>query len=553
MSNKRRSFCEDSTTSVDIRQHKKRRVSPATQLLRPRRASRRTSRKSRKLWLDILPLELRCRIASYVSGGEQTYSALCLAQTNLTQRQAVLSTLSYKLHLSVENLYGPQWMDVFGHETQTLVVKDDYARLLELGGDPDPFTFIGAPPLRRVEILDEPWVLRVVAMSTSVRELKISIYGLAPLHLLQRTLASLGKDKHLTSLELECAVVCKSVCPFNRITQNNPLPEALQECSPKLSVLKTMCIYHSHHETPIWRALVLLPTLSEVTVVSYPPEFVLGKLRSIRSVRICSVPNGFQLAMELGRNVISLQSSQGLSAAEVAALSKCPRLLQLDIDVKKGAEASLLTLLQSATSLRSLKLKWPRAQEWIALKYRWNGFWFCNANGNAILRAVQLAPDLVELDLRYVRIPPVELENILLGIGPRLKHYGTSIWDQDEAPFDHLETLIRMLTRYCSGLRSFAVSESIGQERELFETVYIAEEPLERRKQRESRLQYALRVLKRTAPMVHTQELETFISSMKADNWGPALHGASDSSVRAEKRPSPYRYKTITKHYEGYA
>lgn len=409
-------------------------------------------------------------------------------------------------------------MDVFGNDTKALVVDDDYLGLFTLGRDPDPITFIGAPSeLRRVEILDEPTLLTALLMSnsSSIRDLKVSIYGLAPQQFLLRTLASL----HLTSLELECILVIKEECPFNSVTQACLLPEALQTCSRTLSALKMSCVYHCHEQTPLWRTLTLLPKLSEVTVITDPPSNVLVQLRSIQSVRICFASNGYQLAMELGSNVTCLLTSESLNAAQVAALVKCPQLSHLAIDVKEGAESSLLTLLRAMKCLRSLKLRWPRPEIWIALRYRWNGLCFGKADANAILRAIQVAPDLVELDLRYVRIPTQQLKEILLSMGPRLKHFGTSIWDQDEAPFDQLEMLIRALTMHNSGLRSFEVSESIGREKELLRTVYTTEEPLETRKFQEFRLRYALRVLKRSAPMMHTHELEDFISSMKVEGW----------------------------------
>lgn len=406
-------------------------------------------------------------------------------------------------------------MDVFGHETRTLVVEDDFFGLFNLGSHPDPITFIQTPSLRRAEILDEPAVLRAIAMS-HVRELKVSVYGLAPQHLLLDTL----KRLHLTSLELHCIVVIKKMCPFNRFTQalSVPVLEALTACCPTLSVLKMKCAYHGHNN-PLGRVVRLLPKLREVTVVTEPPKDALVQLCSIESVRICNAPNALQLAMELGSNVTCLVTSESLDATQVADLVRCPRLSHLAIDVKEGAERSLLKIVRAMHSLRSLKLKWPRPEIWIALRYRWNGLCFTKADADAILRAIEVAPDLVELDLRYVRVPTHQLTEILLNMGPRLKHFGTSIWDQDEAPFDQLEILIRALTRHNSGLCSFEVSESIGREKELLRTVYTTEEPLEMRTSQECRLRYALRVLKRSAPMMNTDELEDFISSMKGDGW----------------------------------
>lgn len=405
-------------------------------------------------------------------------------------------------------------MDVFGHETRTLVVEDDLLGLFDLCRIPDPITFISTPSLRRAEILDEPAVLRAISMSDSVRELKVSVYGLAGQEFLLETLKSLP----LTSLELHCIVVIKKLCPFNRLTQEYPIPEALTTRCPNLLILKMNCASHDH-KNPLVRGLPLLPKLREVAVVTEPPKSALPPLRSIEAVRICNASNALQLAMELGSNVTCLVTSETLDDAQVAELVRCPRLSHLAIDVKEGAERSLLKLVRAMNSLRSLKLKWPRPEIWIALKYRWNGLCFSKADADMILRAIEVAPDLVELDLRYVRVPAHQLTEILLTMGTRLKHFGTSIWDQDEAPFDRLEILIQALTRHNSGLCSFEVSESIGREKELLRTVYTTEEPLETRTLQECRLRYALRVLKRSAPMMNTDELEDFISSMRGEGW----------------------------------
>lgn len=65
------------------------------------------------LWLDKLPLEIRSRIAVHVWHGQQSIGALYLAETNDSQREAVMCALRYKLELHFDVIEPLRWSEIF--------------------------------------------------------------------------------------------------------------------------------------------------------------------------------------------------------------------------------------------------------------------------------------------------------------------------------------------------------------------------------------------------------------------------------------------------------
>lgn len=496
MSNKGRSIC---IRPLKKSPPKNRQIRKTTRVLR--------ARMPRKIWFDILPARIRSKVASYISGGYQTDAALSFARTNHIQRQAVLSTLSHKLCLSLLNKNGAQWMEVFGDEIQTLVVEDDYEGLFRLGSHPDPFTFMAAPSLRRAEILDDPAVLRAISMSTSLRDLKITIYGIAPQEALVGTLSRLA----LSSLELVCAHFVQNTCPFNNRSQRNPLPEGLTNHSQTLSALRLSCLYHATCQASLWRTIPQLPQLREITISADPPQNALVHLRSIQAVRICSAPRGFQLATMLRLNVTYFESSERLHANQIASLIVCPRLALLGADVYEGAEHSLQTLFRSVEFLRSLKLRWPQPHRASSVLHQTTALILAEANSDVILGAIPHAPVLDELYFLNVRLRKEHMKGILSILGGQLKHLGISIWGQVDPPLFYLECLIRILATHNSQLRTFYVSEVASSEKYLLRESYKRATSVQERKSQLYQLRYALRALKRSAPLVQTCKLEVFI------------------------------------------
>ncbi|CDF40738.1 unnamed protein product [Chondrus crispus] len=510
MSNKGRSIC--------IRPSKKsppkhRQIRKTTRVLR--------ARMPRKIWFDILPAHIRSKVASYISGGHQTDAALSFARTNHIQRQAVLSTLSHKLCLSLFNRNGAQWMEVFGDEIQTLVVEDDYKGLFRLGSHPDPFTFMAAPSLRRAEILDEPAVLRAISMSTSLRDLKVTIYGIAPQESLVGTLSRLA----LSSLELVCAHFVQNTCPFNNNrSQRNSLPELLMNHSQTLSALRLSCLYHATCQTSLWKTIPHLPQLREVAISADPPRNALVHLRSIQAVRICSAPHGFQLAMMLRLKVTCLESSERLHANQIASLIVCPRLALLGADVDEGAEHSLQTLFRGVEVLHSLKLRWPQPHQASSQLYQTTALTLAEANSDVILGAIPHAPVLDELYFLNVRLRKEHMKGVLSILGGRLKHLGISIWGQVDPPLFYLECMIRILATHNSQLRTFYVSEVASFEKHLMRESYRRATSVQERESQLYQLRCALCALKRSAPLVQTCKLEMFICFLH-DTPAQALSG----------------------------
>lgn len=499
MANKRRSTCVRGTKETLI---KKRRAHPTT-----RTRYLRVRMPPRKLWFDILPSIVRYKIASYVSGGHQTDAALSFAQTNHIQRQAVLTSLSHKLCLSLFNKNGAQWMEVFGNEIQTLVVEDDYKGLFILGSHPDPITFMGAASLRRAEILDDPAVLKAVSMSTSIRDMKVTIYGIAPHESLIETLACLK----LSSLELVCVCLVPNLCPFNRYFQRNALLVRLVNNLQNLTSLKIGCVYHSTCHASLWKTMPKFPKLRQITVSTDPPENTIPYLRRIESIEICSAPRSFQLAMKLHWNVISLTSSERLHATHIASLAKCHRLAFLSADVHEGAEQSLRTLFNSGSSLRSLNLKWPERN--YPGYFTQQGFppSLVETNSEVLFEAFSCGAHLNELSLLNVRVAKEVLKRILSILGARLKHFGISIWGQIDQPFSYLQCLMHSLSVHAPELRTFYVAETASCEKHLLRESYVTSTSFEERQEQLFQFRHTLNALKRSAPMAETRKLEAFV------------------------------------------
>lgn len=414
------------------------------------------------------PSEVRCRIARMACRGRPNETALHLAETNAVQRKAILSALSYKLEISGDVVPSvTRWISLFADKIRDISLG--HVNVFPWHIRSSILTLLKAPTLRCAQLFDDPDALNALAESPSIQELLVRIDTTGSQHLLLQTLKTLT----LTRLQLYSYGRFASECPFmNELTKDGIDRDALQACCPKISSLKISCSLsqHTHRPTedPLWKMLPLFPVLREVTVETDAPSSSFPSLHRLESVQVASQMlwgvdkpntasfNALLLAVRLGSRVTRLTTQEALTATEIAQLVNCPNLSYLEIGVLEGAEQAVFKSVHSLSSLRSLKLKWylpdaPIRKSW-APPLRLS---VCRAG--AMMQIAESAPKITEVELLDVRIGMTELNGILRFFGPRLKHFATSIFNQDETPFSRLEGVIRAVTAHNSGLHTLNI------------------------------------------------------------------------------------------------
>lgn len=435
---------------------------------RPTRVrSERTQRNHGRLWLDTPPPEVRSRIAKMVCRGRPNKTALHLAETNAIQQEAVLDALSYKLDVSGDVvLSAARWISLFANDIREISLGHIHVFPWDIRSS--ILALFKAPTLRHAQVCDDPDTLHALANSTSIQELLVRLDTIGSQHLLLQTLKTLT----LTRLELYSYGRFASECPFNELTNVSSDREALHSCCPRISSLKMSCSLsqHTHHATddPLWKVMPLFPALRDVTVETDPPTATRQSLYMFESVQVASQLlwavgrrhaasfNALRLAVHLGSLVTQLRTHEVLTTTEIAQLVNCPSLSYLEIGVQEGAERSVFECVRSLSSLRSLKLKWSLP----GAPVRMSGapplrLSVCTAG--AMMQIAENAPNLAELELLDVKIGMTELSGILRFFGPRLKHFGTSIINQDDMPLLRLEEFIQAVTAHSSGLHSWNI------------------------------------------------------------------------------------------------
>lgn len=452
----------------------------------------------RRLWLDVLPSELRIHVALHVSRGRQTKAALHLAETNALQRAAVLFTLSYRLVFSDPAL-AARWTAVFTGQVRDLT----FDRYVSFPADasPHPHQLLKAPALRVAAIRGQPAELLALAGSKSLRDLTVVLPKDSDFELLLDILRTLCIDK----LSLLC-VSEKRFCPVKKIIHANDNADALAISCPQLTALRVAC----WHRDPLWKLLPTFPALREITLESAVLVAALPLLSTLDAVHIRRVPASMYVAEQLGSAVSSIISKQCLSRSDVEMLgARCPRLLELDVRIHEDATVALVDAVRSMSSLRSLRVRWSAPAVSIKRSYKWNLASFCSVAPGLLLTIVESLPDLVELDLLCVRIDMAELTAILRKLGKRLQHFSTSIADQDESPFDRLDAVFRAVTACNSGLHYFSIDVQRTDEMSLLGTMQ-HEDP-EKRLRQGRVLAESLRRLSRAAPALNTEEISNWM------------------------------------------
>eukprot|EP00177_Eucheuma_denticulatum_P007734 GFKZ01014068.1.p1 GENE.GFKZ01014068.1~~GFKZ01014068.1.p1 ORF type:complete len:467 (-),score=56.84 GFKZ01014068.1:624-2024(-) len=449
-----------------------------------------------RVWLDVLPPELRTGIATHVCNGKQSEHALNLAETSPNQCAAVLSALDDVV--SFENNHNAsRWTKLFKSSVRQ-VTFDKYA-IFPRPAEHNPLSLLSAPTLHRAEIPSSEPYLKAIANSPSLRLLRIFVQSNMDIKLLFATLQTLN----LTELQLWCCERRSYQCAIRKMISYDPTAISLASSVGDLKALRVRCF----HRDPIWKIIFAMPTLRQVIVECRVPEACMHRLREMQSVHIISVPGAVHLATGLGQVASVLVTSEKVADTDLDNVSKkCPRLNVLEISVSEGVEHTLYWAAQRMLKLRVLKLRWAEPDVWWPRSHGWNVAKFSEVTEGMILRAIRFLPDLTDLELLCARLSMKELGGILTLIGKKMKHFGTSIADQDEPPFERMELLLNVFVAHNTELRSLNFDVLRTQEMTMLGMMQNAD-PVVRLRQRNS-LSSALRRLSRAVPRLDLDELE---------------------------------------------
>lgn len=466
-----------------------------------------STEQAQKVWLDLLPPELRSRIAVHVTRGKENEDSLSLSETTRLQAEAVSSALSYRLHMDTPSFskYPARWTSLFADNVRTLMLFHMVEKTSGPESNPYPVVLLKAPTLRRAEINDSDAELCAIKNSPSINELLVRIRRKGSHTLLLESLKSLK----LSKLELMCCVKEGQDCPYKKSERLNPTPGALATSCPNVTSLQVCCMDYDRCERtwddenfPFWQLLPTFPALCEVNVEREAPEAVIPTLRGLESVMIKYAPDATQVASELGKPVTMLKTTESLNASEIAQIAKCPRLRELAFYVDAGAEGPLIDVASSTPGLRSLSLEWSTNSARRPRKHKWNVGSRCEVPSGMIFRLVQALPELVALDLYCVRIDLSEVLLALRHMSTRLERFGTSLEDQDETPLDRLESIVMILISHNQSLQRFSFDAEQSLIHGEYHRYLLGPKAAEKQRQQVRRVRRLLRRLQVSAPML---------------------------------------------------
>lgn len=462
-----------------------------------------TSRAPRELWLSRLPMEVceqiafrACRqAAGKVQNvveyelepicseseleGLQNESALNLARVNPSMRRAVLTMLNHRLKLNVgfghnEDVIRRRWVALFGEDVAELDFREaeDYSdRSFGTERDSDakdvadvaplvsPILDVPLPKLRVVDISDRPEHLAFLARASTVREVGVFCHG----RLTGNDVFKALSKTRVETLRVFCNVEENSTrCPFKDGNAFGAEKNALVAYCPHLRSVDVSCIWCRHDVHPIWRALKALKTLHELTIrnsmcvrqdgtewEAHIPDEAFELLARLTSVKLRTNRFSIELVARIGAVVTELDNGyeHGYSSQKICAVGKCERLRKLCLEVTDGSEHVLPETIRKLPSLTGLFLAWSGL-------FKRDQDEFHAACPGLLLITVKSAPQLTDLSLVGLRIELPEMEKILEHMGPRLRHFGTSVIGQDEAPLERMSALFQAAAIHNSELRT---------------------------------------------------------------------------------------------------
>lgn len=457
-------------------------------------------------WLDVLPPDIRIRIATFACAGEYDITALELAETSLNMRQAVVAAFQYKLNIQIIAARTPhRWVDLFKPFLREVTCDKFWIANLRFRIQkllPDIFT---SEALKRVEIIDEVPYWEAIQSLTSIEQLRVyEVNESIPFrekykNIRAESLATLNIQK----LKMVCYDgLAGSNCPFGGSGKWNETIGALPECCLQLKSLTLLC--HWKHDrwddsnegmdeanrgSYLWEALPKFRALQCVRFDLEPPNTAMEALRQIDRVGY-GAATLLDIPKNIGRGLISLHLKDALKESELSFLSYFPNLEFLEVSIEKGGEQALIYNVNRMAVLQTFKLRFAvddddqlgnaeaanapvvvngndgdANQEGLGLVTEGNeavpgvenqdSMRYYAIKPGTVLQIIETCPRISHLELVCVQMSMEELESVLKVCGRKLLHLSVPIMCQQELGMHRLESILLALLKYNPLLRSF--------------------------------------------------------------------------------------------------
>lgn len=414
------------------------------------------------IWLDRIPKELCCRIASYVSGGQITDNALQLARVSTSQCNAVLLSLS----CDFTNI-SDEWVQVFMSSKLSFTSYNGGFQFTKKNR-PHYFYMFKSQQMRRVSISEDVNFLFAMGHMPSVRELDIEVTEQIPRDIVFELFSTLKLKK----LTLRCRAWWEhdSECLFNDRRYFNASYNALQRSCPGLESMHVDCLCQEENP-PFWGVFLGLQSLREVKC-RLPTAAAMHKLRTLDSVQLFDLIDGqsaYGDAIAVGAAVTDLRSLRRLDEEAIAGLGACSRLSVLRCTIAEGCERALLDVCGRLTRLKTLQINWHTPWE-IDMDDELPCYDL--VEGVLPLLPKQLR-GLREMRLCHIQVPLAEVVEMQRGFGKRLEVFEVHVRSEKEEPLECLERVLQTASECNASLRCLCLfGVGLGESYEGCDSVY---------------------------------------------------------------------------------
>lgn len=415
-----------------------------------------------RLWLDLLPSELRTLIALRATKATQNDTAFALATVSPAMHSAISTLLNHTLTAGpITQHRFSSWLSLFARTLAHISCTHDLAQDLDdVIAVTNAFSF---PNVSSIKISDHPILLLHLsrAMADNVC---VVVRGYATKPTLLEALHSLPTSTalHLHFPSRPTAEPEHNDPWFWLFSQSNdPRSQAsqLSKCLQNIRSLHLDCDWSTFRASSVWQVLPQLTSLQHLLVhnrhhhhrgkdafMEVPPQAV-AFMSQCRSVAISGC-NTNRLAADVGVAVTRLYLWDiCLDGSQLVQLSACVRLQCLRASVYMGSEPELGQLLRQLPELEFLDLSWRR-------KCHGCRHYLAVSEGE-VAEAVTQGRKIRKLCLMEIIMDMTEVSSILEHFGSRLRGFEMRIRDQDETPVERLTLLLSCAVMYNTGLQSF--------------------------------------------------------------------------------------------------
>lgn len=372
-------------------------------------------------------------------------------------------------------------------------------------------------------------MLEALYGSPAVKQLLIVLEGRAPTALIASVITSLK----LCRLELHCNVM-DHACPLEELSAHHISSSTVQS-------LDTLC-HSPHHDEVLMSYVPKFPNLQEVTVNNQSPSNddndidLYNCLEKMTSVRIKYATHGLDLAVRLVHRITCLHMAlhRPLTADQLICLQACSAIQDLSVQVERGTEDALRSLLGCLQNLAALELSFAKPR----YLYRQNhgcvaSTPFVNEVSLIAALSIKNAPRLRQLQFVDSVISVDGMTKILSSMGSRLTLFTVPILYQNERPLQRLALVLQALITHCPNLESFSCREyPMAATRGRFG---------DNVKDDTQRVQVLLQKLRMRVPSLRCEFLEKAIELLDKDPYGePFVTPSQSQEIDSEDAKGPF-------------